>query len=330
MSHHKLLQAQLRKSARADGSLDHNKFVGLIDSAYHDSDRERRRSERSIDLMVRELGELNANLESLASRRADELRGVRIAFDATLQNTAQGIFVIDASGRVTSCNDRAIELLDLPRGMMDEHPHITALKNFLVERGEFETVDLSEHRWLEGDSLAGAPLLYERRRPNGVVLEVRTVTLANGGVVRTLTDVTEERRRLEELRQAERMHRNLFENAAAGLYRATITGRLLNANMALARIFGCESVEEFTVAFNSRERWKPFGEDWRPAFAQQLWAKGYVTDFVCEAIEVATGKRLGSCATPPERPFITKARLPTSPPARLPKVDWRIWRCTTL
>ena len=107
MSHHKLLQAQLRKSARADGSLDHNKFVGLIDSAYHDSDRERRRSERSIDLMVRELGELNANLESLASRRADKLRGVLIAFNSTLQNTAQDIFVIDASGRVTSCKGRA-------------------------------------------------------------------------------------------------------------------------------------------------------------------------------------------------------------------------------
>lgn len=292
MSQHKLLLAQLRKSARADGSLDHDKLVGLIDASYHDCDRERRRSERSIDLMVKELGELNANLESIALRRADELRGVRIALDATLQNTAQGIFVIDASGRVTSCNDRAIEMLDLPRDMMEAHPHISEVKMFLRGRGEFEHVNLAEHPWLEGDSLTGAPLLYERRRPNGVMLEVRTVTLASGGAVRTLTDVTEERRRLEELRQAERMHRNLFENAAAGLYRATLSGQLLNANMALARIFGCENIEDFIASFNSRKRWKPIGEDWRPDFAKQLWSKGYVTDFVCEAFEVATGRRM--------------------------------------
>ena len=38
------------------------------------------------------------------------------------------------------------------------------------------------------------PDVYERERPDGSVIEVRSIPLAGGGVVRTFTDVTERHR----------------------------------------------------------------------------------------------------------------------------------------
>ncbi len=36
-----------------------------------------------------------------------------------------------------------------------------------------------------------ASFVYERRRPNGTVLEYRTALLPSGGIVRTYNDITE-------------------------------------------------------------------------------------------------------------------------------------------
>ncbi|MFP5221068.1 MAG: ATP-binding protein [Acidobacteriota bacterium] len=44
-----------------------------------------------------------------------------------------------------------------------------------------------------------------------------------------------------ELAEAERSYRDLFENAPAGIYRATAEGRIVSANEAMARILGFES-----------------------------------------------------------------------------------------
>lgn len=47
-----------------------------------------------------------------------------------------------------------------------------------------------------------------------------------------------------ELRQAEEKYRSIFENAAEGIFQTTLEGRYLNANPALAEIYGYDSPEE--------------------------------------------------------------------------------------
>ncbi|RDI50484.1 PAS domain S-box-containing protein/diguanylate cyclase (GGDEF)-like protein [Microvirga subterranea] len=47
------------------------------------------------------------------------------------------------------------------------------------------------------------PSAYERTRPNGTVLEIRTVSLPEGGAVRTYTDITARQRAERELRASE-------------------------------------------------------------------------------------------------------------------------------
>src|SRR5690606_36101358 len=54
-------------------------------------------------------------------------------------------------------------------------------------------------------------------------------------------DITARKRSYSALREAERRYYNLFENALEGSFRTTLSGQFLDANPALARIFGFDS-----------------------------------------------------------------------------------------
>jgi two-component system, cell cycle sensor histidine kinase and response regulator CckA len=65
-----------------------------------------------------------------------------------------------------------------------------------------------------------------------------------------ITDITE-------LKEAERNYRNIFEGAIEGMYRATLQGRSLAANPALARILGYDSAQELvsTITDTTHQLW---------------------------------------------------------------------------
>jgi signal transduction histidine kinase/CheY-like chemotaxis protein/HPt (histidine-containing phosphotransfer) domain-containing protein len=118
------------------------------------------------------------------------------ALAGTLGNISQGIMMIDADGRVPVVNQRAIELLQLPQALMAEGPTFNQIQRWQLRQGEFgsiETVDPDILRRIETGKFTIDKPFYERARPNGTVLEIRTKKLTNGGAVRTYTDITERR-----------------------------------------------------------------------------------------------------------------------------------------
>ncbi|HXP76182.1 MAG TPA: ATP-binding protein [Stellaceae bacterium] len=140
--------------------------------------------------------------------RASEARAAQKSdlLEITLENMSQGILMADAGRNVQVCNRRAMELLDLPREMLDGRPKFGDLLRWQWENGEFGKDGRSVDEWLRGFVLAGGiadePQSYERQRPNGTVIEMRSVPLADGGVVRTYTDITERKQAEEALRAA--------------------------------------------------------------------------------------------------------------------------------
>ncbi len=63
-------------------------------------------------------------------------------------------------------------------------------------------------------------------------------TVAIEGLIQ---DITERRNAVQALREAERRYRGLFDNAIEGIFRTTADGHYLDANPALAHIYGFES-----------------------------------------------------------------------------------------
>ncbi|MBV8916230.1 MAG: diguanylate cyclase, partial [Acetobacteraceae bacterium] len=152
------------------------------------------RSEASLAEQNRRLASTQRRLET----QAEELQASRqrlaeesAALETTLDHMNQGIMMIEPDRTVAVCNERAMQMLDLPPELMARHPSFDQV--VAHQRAMNEFVDENAAAWVGRADLAGNPLIYERRRPNGRILEVQSVWLPNGGLVRTYTDITERR-----------------------------------------------------------------------------------------------------------------------------------------
>ncbi|KAA2237764.1 bifunctional diguanylate cyclase/phosphodiesterase [Salinarimonas soli] len=145
--------------------------------------------------------------------------------EATLENMDQGIMMIDADLKVQVHNSRALELLDLPADLLAGRPHFHDVTRHQFDTGDFENADEAFRKWVEAGGIALAHQCYERERPNGRVLEIRTVPLETGGAVRTYTDVTARKqaeRRIEHMAR----HDALTGLANRVLFRERLEGAL--------------------------------------------------------------------------------------------------------
>jgi PAS domain S-box-containing protein len=93
-----------------------------------------------------------------------------------------------------------------------------------AKAGEYDGMSPSFQRWIRAGELIPAESNYERTRPNGTVLEVRSVPLPGGGVVRTYSDITARRAAEHALRESEALYRLLAENSTDMIVRTDLAG----------------------------------------------------------------------------------------------------------
>lgn len=118
---------------------------------------------------------------------------------ATLNTMDQGLIAIDRDGMITLMNARALELLDLPQEFAVRRPHKSEVLEYQRSIGEFSSDE--QYAGVVRDIDERRHAIYERERPNGIVLEIRTVPTEDGGFVRTYSDVTARRATEAALRQ---------------------------------------------------------------------------------------------------------------------------------
>jgi diguanylate cyclase (GGDEF)-like protein len=127
--------------------------------------------------------------DTMAREKSHEL-------ELTLDHMSQGIMMIDAERRVAVVNRRAVELLDLPESVYSR-PSFSEVMAYHLAHEEFGRDGglVAPQLWeaIQAEDFY-APSAYERTRPNGVTLEVRTSNLPDGGIVRTFTDISERKR----------------------------------------------------------------------------------------------------------------------------------------
>jgi diguanylate cyclase (GGDEF)-like protein len=124
-----------------------------------------------------------------SSERAAEEKSYLL--ETTLNHMDQGLVMIAADDTVAVCNRRAMELLDLPAELMCRQPRWSDVLKHQWEASEFVRTDATLQEFIRRSALLDGPLVYDRERPNGTFLEVRTTPLPDGKAVRTYTDITE-------------------------------------------------------------------------------------------------------------------------------------------
>ena len=109
----------------------------------------------------------------------------------TLDTMDQGLIAIDRQGIAFIMNTRVLDLLGLPREFAATRPHKNEILEYQRSIGEFSSEE--QFAQVVSDIDERRHTIYERERPNGTVLEIRTVPTEDGGFVRTYSDVTARR-----------------------------------------------------------------------------------------------------------------------------------------
>lgn len=130
-----------------------------------------------------------AALEASEARALEKSRELAV----TLEHMGQGLMMVDGDSKVAVINHQAIDLLGLPEGFIDGQRPFGDVMKCLWAQGDFgedgEILDPKVGEFIKAGGL-GDIGTYERTRPNGTVLEICSVPLPGGGLVRTFTDVT--------------------------------------------------------------------------------------------------------------------------------------------
>ncbi|HZH99439.1 MAG TPA: PAS-domain containing protein, partial [Fimbriimonadaceae bacterium] len=190
---------------------------------------------------------LDITARKLAEAKAQEKAEL---LEATLHNMDQGLIMVDAEETIRVYNRRALELLDLPEHLMQGSRSYEAVKRFQRERGEFVRSDERQRQWLNTGDFLHKEVQYERERPNGTVLEVRSVPLSDGGAVRTYTDISPRRKAEAALRESEARFKDFAEVGSDWFWET-------DADLRYVEVAG----QPLAVSVIGRTRWEAAGAD---------------------------------------------------------------------
>jgi len=222
-----------------------------------------------------------AYLRDITERKRMErqLREANKRFEKIAEMGEDGILVFDEDSRIEFANQKAAEILGLPKEEILGKEFFSLIgkkdEEFLEEmviRGEglgqkvcTEMVIQNFHGQLKETEICIAPTRSEEGR-------IKTYAY--------LRDITERKRFERELRESEEKYRNLFERVQHGLFISTREGRFLDCNQALVEMAGYDSKEEFLKIDIPKDLY--VNKEDRKKFQSLIEKQGFVKDLEVE------------------------------------------------
>ena len=148
------------------------------------------------DITARE--EMNARLKmqvELGKEQEESLRVRNLRFDTAINNMSQGLCFFDAAHRLIVCNDRYVDMYDLPRGRVGPGTPLTEIVDMRFEVGSFPAMSRDEYlHWRTNVAISAEPTDSIVELRNGRTFKIRHRPMPDGGWVATHEDITEQRR----------------------------------------------------------------------------------------------------------------------------------------
>jgi PAS domain S-box-containing protein len=181
---------------------------------------------------------------------ADELASKTGVLEAVLENMDQGITMYDSDLRVVAWNRRFCELIELQPEFLAGHPDHTEIirRSGPAEVGvEGEALERLAQEHAARLRATTQPRISVRLRPNGMMLETRTIPIAGGGFVRTYTDVTEIKAAERRVAESELRLRTILESSPVGVSISRFDGQRVFINKAFADLYHMTQEEMFNA-----------------------------------------------------------------------------------
>jgi diguanylate cyclase (GGDEF)-like protein len=151
-----------------------------------------------------------------------ELRRQSEVFQTLVDNIPGGVTLFGADLRLLVYNQEYARLLNFPPELFEDNPTLERFFRFNAERGEYGHGDAEvQVQQLLDRARLHLPHQFTRTRPDGSILDVRGLPLADGSFVTIYTDVTEQHRAVEAIERL--AHRDALTGLAN---RYTLEARL--------------------------------------------------------------------------------------------------------
>lgn len=194
--------------------------------------------------IVSKIRQLEEEIERITQQSEKAINANLAKHRRVIDATSEGFLELDLQFRIVDFNTTIVELLAIP-GEILMH---SAVENLYDKQTVYVHFANKNHLSFEADfhSQKGekVSLLFKRSilrdtdgKPNGYLV--------------FLTELTELKQAQEDLRQVEARYKNIYQNAAQGMYQCTLDGTILKVNPAFAKIFGYEQVTRLTSSVNN-------------------------------------------------------------------------------
>ncbi len=141
--------------------------------------------------------ELTARLQmqyELGKAQEEILRIRNLQFDSAINNMSQGLCFFDAAHRLIVCNDRYVDMYDLPRDRIGPGTPLAEIVDMRFEAGSFPAMTRDEYLdWRTKVAVSSVPTDAIVELRNGRTFKIRHRPMPDGGWVATHEDITEQR-----------------------------------------------------------------------------------------------------------------------------------------
>ena len=171
---------------------------------------------------------------------------------AESETTIDGILAVDESDRIILANQQFGRYFDIPEEMLQSGDDL-AVRRYVTDQAEDPKafVEKVQYLYQHPDEKSTDEVVFK----NGKSFERYSAPFvdSNGhhrGRIWYFRDITKRKEAEAEVLQAEEKYRTIFENAVVGIFRATLDGRPLSVNLAMARMHGYDSPQELLEAIS--------------------------------------------------------------------------------
>ncbi len=211
---------------------------------------------------------------------------------ALIESSLDAIFSKDLDGYILSWNKGAELMYGYSAGEIIGRHISTLVPQELME--ELSSI-MSKIKNDESISNLETIRLKKNKEKINVSLNISPIRNAKGKIIAASTidhNITQQKQAEEALKISQQQYKNIFEFSPIGIYTSNYKGQILSANLAFAKILGCNSIEEVLklnlaedIYFDKKERSKliaqyentnsaaNIGVKWKKRTGKPLWVE---------------------------------------------------------
>jgi diguanylate cyclase (GGDEF)-like protein len=131
----------------------------------------------------------------VGKEQEEDLRIRHLQFDTAINNMSQGLCFFDAAHRLIVCNDRYVNMYDLPRDRVGPGTPLTEIVDLRFAAGSCPATSRDDYlHWRTNVAISAEPTDSIVELKNGRTFKIRHRPMPDGGWVATHEDITEQRR----------------------------------------------------------------------------------------------------------------------------------------